>query len=204
MAYSLNHLCRNVPQKQVQIEMIRDIVRNTFQLLFPNTGILRSTCKAAGATCKCKQHKHTLSHIFLLSYFFWCLVIIASILWVKFLKSQRSWCVNVGILFKCIPHLSVVRKLLKYKKKHLQLSFSNRSFWTGEEVWGSDSMFTQYNELFYHKVFDSSWHDPCHFGFFDRLERTQEIFRESDKKRELAHNKGNILTVIPHESLMFP
>lgn len=119
MAYSLNNLCRNVPQKQVQIEMIRDIVRNTFQLLFPNTGILRSTCKAAGATCKCKQHKHTLSHIFLLSYFFWCLVIIASILWVKFLKSQRSWCVNVGILFKCIPHLSVVRKLLKYKKKNI-------------------------------------------------------------------------------------
>lgn len=68
-------------------------------------------------------------------------------------------------------------------KKHLQLSFSNRSIWTGEEVWGSDSMFTQYNELFYHKVFDSSWHDPCHFGFFDRLERTQEIFRESDKKK---------------------
>ncbi len=111
----------------------------------------------------------------------------------------------MGILFKCIPHLSVVRKLLKYKKKHLQLSFSNRSFWTGEEVWGSDSMFTQYNELFYHKVFDSSWHDPCHFGFFDRLERTQEIFRESDKKRELAHNKSNILTIIliwkPHVSI---
>lgn len=57
MTRSLNNPCRIVPQKQFQVEMIRGIVKNTFQLLFSNTGILRRTCKAACATCKWKQHK---------------------------------------------------------------------------------------------------------------------------------------------------
>lgn len=71
-----------------------------------------------------------------------------------FLNTQQE-----SLKCKCV-HLSAVRKLLKYEKSILQLSFNIRRFWTGEEVLGSGGIFSQNNKLFYHKVFDSLWHDP--------------------------------------------